>query len=213
MKKENISVLRNFGPVTIYTDDLKAVAELLQTGKQKPKIVLKDKSHSYEFEGAEGIKEIEQLPVSSFHDIEITSYGDPHISIRLSDFQLQFYVSNDSVQGRGLMEKTIEILKPRNLYLSYALMSPVLPMVAAMKMYSLREANGLTATIITLALCAAWAVVGTVSQFKRFCTLHTRPRHAMPSFFVRRKDEVLLAVISGAVGAVLGAALTHAAGK
>ena len=205
MERKPISLTRTIGPVNFYLDELRAITEIIEAENGIVTVTLSDKIHEYVFKGSEEISEIEKLPRSVFHKIKINSYGNLHCSIDLYNFEARIYIAEDSVKGRGIAEKTIEILKPRNKTISLIVLSPILPVVFMVLGVKGLSSNYDLYSFIVLTLSVVWLFCVYLISFKKYCTLNIGFRHDLPSFWVRKKDDLFLAAISGVIGAIFGA--------
>lgn len=184
---------------------------MLKADNGTVQLTLKDKNDAYQFVDAE-VDEICSLPILSFHDITIVSsgnVGDIYVDIHLNERAARIYVSQDNVKDRVIIEKCKAILRPRNKVIAFALFGPTLPMLSSVYAGSTFRWHNYAYTIAIVGFSLVWLLARTHLFFRNSSTFYIKPRqrHEMPSFFIRRRDKLLLAAISGLFGAFMGALL------
>jgi hypothetical protein len=204
VKRKHLSLTRKLGPIVIYSDDLRAIAEIITEASKSVSISLKSKSDEYEFDSVAELEKLGDLEETVFHNAEISSRGDIYITVSLNPFQARIYLSEDNTYGRGLLEKIQEILQPKNKYIFFFFLTPIFSWPLFLFGISLYVKSKWISIIIIL-VALGWFAVGYKVSFKQYCTIYTKKRQEMPSFFKRKKDDLILAAISGIIGAIFGA--------
>jgi hypothetical protein len=77
--------------------------------------------------------------------------------------------------------------------------------------FALIEKEWLTAVTSTIVffLSSMWGLLVTIGTSSRSCVLLPHARAARPGFFVRKRDDILLAIVSALVGALITLLVSH----
>jgi hypothetical protein len=202
MKKTSLSIREKIKPVVLYFDDVIYLVELFEEEAEKIEIKLQDKNSEYIFHSSGDLEELRNLDVKKFNNLEITSI-ELYININLYDSGGSIYISKDTPLLRGLMEKAKARLNPRSRKLFWLFNNMWLPLIASWYgIWRLMNENYFDFLVITL-FSGIWFFLGHYVDVKEHTVVFTSTRNEMPSFFERKKDEIIIAFISALVGAGL----------
>lgn len=169
-----------------------------------------DSQSEYKFISVKEISALKSIPTEKFDNLSITSHS-PYMTLRLWKHGGELHISEDSITLRGFMEKAKDRLKSRSKKLHWIYTSPLvmatLPILSAYYgVWELGHKNYMSgAIIIVLSLC--WMVLNWYCRFYNYTVIFCKSQKELPTFFQRRKDDIFIAVISGSIGAIVGALL------
>lgn len=198
-------------PVKVYFDDLERIVEILRDVSSDISV----STDEYELGDITDLLSLNQLAI---HELEISS-KNPHVVLQLRASGARVYASDSTPICIGVVEKIRKQLKPRSRKLGW-LISSFLPFMLTFMFPVGAFCFGLGWSISSVQSMNVRGVIGgilisilsavTVGWFgrlftKTYSTIYLRPKKEMPSFFARKKDDIALAIISGLLGAILGA--------
>jgi len=197
MKELDRAILKSYPPVRVYCDDLESIEAILKSEAEN----LKVEAEGYQFDSV--AEASEYLRDRVIRKLELKAYT-PHVSVELDSVQARLYVGASTNAGAGLFHRIDQILRRarRRCWPLYTF-----PFVWGLIVAS----NALVAAVLLLAagvvipviaLGVAWTVWVGYIRLKRHSTILPGHRGA-PGFWTRKKDDVLLAVVSAVVGAIL----------
>lgn len=203
MDKRLTYVRRKLPSTVLYFDDLLEIADLLETENDKVQIKLENSSHVYEFYSSEEFKNFKEPNIEQFHDIEVNSNGEKiYLNLRLRVFEADIYISEHSSIGRGLLEKVSTIVTNRKKPLGWLYTNPFFIGIPIFLVLLMLEKGTYLMSLFVLSLAILWIFCAYKLTFEQYSTLYLKKRNQMPSFFERRKDEIVIAIISATLGAL-----------
>ncbi len=200
MKKIDQSISKNYLPLRLDLDDLHAIEEVLKEATKEYQIDCGD----FQFDSVDELAG--KLKDATLRELEIKSLS-PYLRIELTKLFASVYVGSNEIDSAGLFHKVDSILRKARIPLFF--------------LYSYYSVWSLNIFIILLEFIHRspvldwlfWGMllgvlrVGYVRLTRHSSVIVASTRLA-GSFFRRKKDDLLLAVISGLVGALLGIAGT-----
>ena len=185
----------NLPAATLYLDD---VIEIIDTFS-KACTRLEISAGEYKIADPTELKALaDKFPVGKFEDLKIQGF-EPFVSLELRSYGARTYISEDSLEQRVVVTSAREVLqrcrkiKPDNLVniTFFALIALTAWSVTAKSYY----------LVGSLALASFTLLTITLNFRMNTIIVYTRTRADSKTFFQRKKDEVLLAVIAAALGA------------
>lgn len=202
MKKVGNKRFEDFPAAKLYLDDILEIVHVLEDSCDDVQISTG---------GFDDIKpsEIKELAASlgnnRFDDIYIKSYH-PYISFDLRSFGISAYISEDTLVQHGIVSKFREIVEKRKkrYFGSLNNILGLFPMAA----FGISVANNewlFAALFIGLSFLMIWPLVK-YQMANKVIVLNSLKRNEN-SLFSRKKDEILVALISAIIGALVSFAL------
>lgn len=208
MERVPKSLAEHLLPVVLHLDDLEAVTNVLAEAGHEVAIV----GQGFSFSSLAELSE--KCAPGPIHDLTL-SCRDPYVSLELNSHQIWLHASDDGLLSTGAFEKIRNVLAPRFRRLTRpSFHVKILPVLAAVlgsfigsalisEMYSWAA----VATVPAICLVGLW-FWGYNIQFRRYSTIFLVRRATRPSFWKRRHDEIVLAVIAALLGALATALVT-----
>ncbi len=197
MEQIRDSVSKSLPPLVIYLDELRELASFLD--ETCGTLVIETCGYRLN-----SIDEVSELPLRIGHVLEIKG-TDPYLTVRLTRFGGDIYVSGGDTQSEGVAAAIERILLTGKVRLPllplWASMLSGMPLVIAAP--SKHMPTIVLAGIVTFILFV-WTMYGGYLTVRRHNTLVFKPKKDCPGFWERNKDKIILLVI----GAVLGSLLT-----
>jgi hypothetical protein len=203
MKKLDVSDLVNFGPLVVWADDLKDIADVLSEIDANPEIVADDT----QFDSAEEL--IDKFKEKTVRKISFEA-RNPHIILTLSQQSASVYISARNTTTLGILNKLSSILqarehRPRALYLPLYVVSAQLIILALLVIGAtfgiIRYNQSLVALLIVGIMYIAWMSYIFYLSTKKFCVIHVMRKLDKPGFLRSNADKIAIAIVSAIIGA------------
>ena len=211
MKKINHSLRRSVTPVKIYFYDVTNIIDLLNEVEPRT-LEISTKDHILSLE------ELKKLEKDEINYLQITCH-DPHICLEFNSSSIindvNIFVGEESTLVIGLANRIIDILKKRRKFITrfqnqtyaWGLMAlyifvMIVSGVVLEKNNFLNVLFGAYAFVLFVLIQILYALP---SIQKNIIVLDVKNNR--PSFYKRKKDEILLVIISAAIGAMMYAAV------
>ncbi|PYE30002.1 hypothetical protein DFP83_1344 [Idiomarina fontislapidosi] len=196
MKRTGNKRIEDFPPSKLYLNDLQDILSLFEHSCKEVTI----RTGEYENVKPSEIPElIDKLQLKSFDDIYIVGSG-PYVTLDLRSFGISAYVSESSSIQLGLIAQVKDIIR-KNRKKFFRVIPNLLigvPMLAGMGAIVYEEwllaLFGFSFSFLMIWPAAKYQMSKTLEVF-------TIPKKKEPSFFKRRKDELIIAVTSAFLGA------------
>jgi hypothetical protein len=210
MEKITKSISKNFPPVKLYLDDLIQIIEILESNDFN-NIEILTASHKFSKE---------ELPLITYPISEIKSHGPFYISIRFNDNfgeGIRIYSGSDSTLAEGIIQKLGKIFLPRkrtsillfsNIWV--ALTIQFLLFISASFLYFGKKIDqqfyfsicigGLLLSLFFGALDSGKLVKKNIFNYYK--------KVDQPSFWIRKKDEILVGIIVAIITILLTIIIT-----
>lgn len=202
MREKTNKHFDKFPAATLYLDDLKEIAAAVSLVSESFMITC----GNMELDSVDEIDELaNRQSKSQFNSIYIKSYS-PYISIDLPHSGASAYVSEDSPELRGIIHKIEEIISQGTRKYFDPLHAAPAVILFFGAFINLFRSEYVTASIY-LGLVFFSIFAAAIIQMKHRLIIHTYERNKKSSFFIRKKDEIILVIISGLFGAVAVLAL------
>ena len=199
MKRLDQPISAEYLPIRLYRNDLENMERIFGDSSQELEIT----AEGFQFESIDELAtHFTQGRISN-----LTLEGKAsHITIELTAQSSSLYVGSSTNATVGLFYHLDEILKGARrtcwpLYsLRFVWVLNILNLAAILLLYKISNA----AANIIFASSLAWVVWAAYINLRRHSTIWLC-RRGMVSFWVRKKDDLILAIVSAFFGAILGA--------
>jgi len=193
----------DFPATTLYIDDLSEIADVVSRTCKRLEIEVGE----YKITDKSELQEIaERFPDGRFSDIRIEGY-DPYVSFDFRSFAVSAYVSDDSIQARGVVSMVRDIVargKKRKPALLINILSNILVAAGVWQLISKEYVLGLALLLLSLVTIP----IAVRYDMKNSVIIHSRRRSEVTTFFQRKKDDVAIAIIAAALGGIVTYVLT-----
>lgn len=208
MDKKKKSYRVELPPLVVYFDEIEEIIDCLK--ELSTEISIETENYSLS-----DISELKEINKNQINQLEIRS-RDPYISVDLGKSSASIYISEDNAAERGVLEKIRLLLERRKRKLAWLAHSSFLSgaTTGASSWFFLfgamnRDLTLIMQGILLLALGVFWMVFGHKNQFKQYSIIFTSSKEQTPGFLVRKKDDIIVALISGSIGALITYFLTR----
>jgi hypothetical protein len=193
----------DFPPTTLYIDDIKRIVDLFSEVCARVDV----KAGEFKISDRSELNDLAaKFPSGRFPDIQIQ--GDkPYVSVDFRPYSIRAYISEDSLIQRALITGVREVVtqgKKRKADFGFNILFYV-GIAAGTWQLAMKEyvvglfLIGFSFSIIPLAIRSA---------LRNNVIVHSKGRGEIKSFFERKKDDMVLAIVSAILGAVVSYALT-----
>ena len=203
MEKITSKRFDDFPATTLYIDDFSEIADLISQTCDRLEI----KAGEYKITETSELQALaEKFPEGRFSDIYINGY-DPYISFDIRSFGISAYVSDDSIETRGLVSIVRDIVargEKRRPALLITMFSNVSVAAGVWQLLSKEYVFGIALLILSLVVLP----LAVAYDMKNSVIIHSKRRGEVTTFFQRKKDDVVIAIIAAVLGGVVTYALT-----
>jgi hypothetical protein len=206
MKKVPKSLSKNYLPVKLYLDDLENIEDILKATDSYSL-----RTDDYQYESVNEL--VTNVKTDRLRQLDIGTLG---VSINLGKISAAVHVSSNAANNAGTFYELDQILSRRTRLgkwsYSFPFMFILIPIVALLTSFlfllhlSLRL--NLAISIVLYVLAAAWMVWIYYVRIARHSLIILVHKGTQKGFFERNKDNLILVIISGLLGAILGVAGT-----
>jgi hypothetical protein len=202
MKKAGNKGFADFPTAKLYLDDLLDIVHVLEESCGKVQI----RTDGYdEIESSEIADFAASLDENRFSDIYIKAY-EPFITFDLRSFGISAYISEDTLVQHGIVSKFREIIERRKKKYFGTLINILGLVPTAAFGISIAKGEWLFAVLfLGLSFLMIWPIVKYQMAHKVVVTTSLKRNES--SFFSRKKDEILVAIGSALIGAIVSFAL------
>lgn len=203
MKRINKSLSKAYPTVKLFLDDLTSIESILNESAMDFEISTED----YTFTSVDELES--KYKNENLSSLKISTRS-PYINIELNKMWIRIYCGSEETSTAGIFYKLDKILsakvrKPRFLYSYYAIWIGNILILATPN--SLLKKINPQAPEIELILTLIWFLwilwVAYIRLFKS-SDISLVKRADLQNFFSRNKDQIIVSLINGAIGAVLG---------
>ena len=193
----------DFPATTLYIDDFSEIIDTLFEACKRIEI----KVGEYKITDKAELQALaEKFPDGRFSDVRIEAY-DPYISFDFRSFAVSAYVSHDSIELRGVISKVRDIVargKKKRPSLPISTLSYITVAVGVWQLLSKEYFLGAVLLLLSL------AVIPLAVRFdmKNNVVIHSKRRGEVTSFLQRKRDDILISLISAILGGVVTYLLT-----
>lgn len=203
MKSSTSKTFEDFPSFTLYLDDLKEILDVLQESCEEVKLQTLGFTDVSPLELDELAQNIES---ERFPNIYINAIN-PNVTIDIRSFGLRVFIFDDEVVQRGIVSKIRDVVNKRQrkyfgkvIYFFYGICGLVLASLIYQK-YFLYAVVLLGPIFIAINPSVKYIVNNKVKVF-------TENKSHRPSFIERKKDDLVISLVSASIGALLGVVLT-----
>lgn len=200
MERIETKRFEDFPSTALYLDDLSEIIDTLA----KVCRTIEVKAGDYKItDPTELPKLASQFSEGRFNGVYITGEG-PYVSVDLRTSGISVYVSQDTLELRGLVAKVRDIVvrgKKRNPHLGWFFsgLSNIAMVVAVWQFMSKEYSLGALLAVLSLASIPISVSYG----MKNSVIVYSQPRGSVKTFFERKRDDIALAVIAAFLGGVV----------
>ncbi len=207
MEQIDKSISQNYLPLTIYRDDLDQISAALPANAE-----ISISTGDYKFTSVAEFAE--HTKPDRIHDLEF-KVRDPYMTIELRPIWARIYVASSAPMSAGVFFAVDRILRRNLRFLAWCysyyfvwIMNGVLILTSVL--YSKRVIPRIP-LYSSLVITAIFAVAGCWIMYVRlfrYSIVVPRYRHTARGFFVRNRDNLIVALLAAIVGAIAGVTLT-----
>ena len=197
MEKVENKTIEDFPSATLFFDDLSEIVAIFVGSCKRIEL----KAGDYRITDPKELDELaKKFQKGRFGAIYLQGY-DPYIQLNLAT-RVSAYISEDSLEQRGIIAKCRDIVargKKLNPFWLLNAATNVPTLIAAWQLLSKEYLVGL----LLLGLSFALIPVSVTYGMKNRVIVHTHTRASVTTFFQRKKDDIVLAIVSAAIGALV----------
>lgn len=213
MKRKLRPVFRRVPPVLLHLEDLQAIVSILkETG---PNVTISTRENEYD-----NLEELKATEANAELNYMLLRTVEEKVWVELKPDNAWVHSHDDTTEQRGVVDKIRSQLlarkRPFRAFLSHPLLT-LLFMCSFLGSFWVISSGFKTGLvhwkILSIALTVTLLTLGAVSQGWNqlsYSTIRIRSESESSSFWKRKGDDVLVRVVSGLVGAVIGAIITLA---
>lgn len=203
MQRVSNQHFEDFPATTLYIED---VAELIDTFALACKQVEVSSGQFKIVDPAELQLLAGKFPTGRFAELKIQG-NDPYVSLELRPYGARAYISEDSLEQRGIVSKAREVIHRRKKLQPELPANIVIVLLLSVGIWQLYEKSFAIAVPVLLSVFAAFSYSVRL-RMRNTVVVYSKSHADVKSFFQRKKDDILLAVISAAFGAAASYAAT-----
>lgn len=204
MEKKNRPLRLDLPAAVVYLDDIEHLVELFREVCEHVEI----ESDEYKFGGLEDLKIMKS---SSLRSITLRS-TNPWITVEIGPEKIHVYAGDSTPALRGLVACVSDHFKGRASFIQRGFLNYLLSSILVVTLIpsALHHGKQPDPSWLILAGLGLVAILGlgwiwwSISGIGRRHVVRLESRAHATSFLVRKKDDLLLALVSGAIGALLG---------
>ena len=201
MKKIVHSRTEYFKPVVLYLDDLEKIFEIIKEVCKK--IIIS--TSEYEIEN---LNELKELNKESLNYLKINGQ-EPWLVLEIDFSNLYLYIHEEDAMSRGIFEKVKQILKDRKRKYSWLskdnFVGSIGTLLLGILIFSIyigiKQKNLFYISIGILSLLLGF-IFTRISLNLGYNEIYLKRRAESKSFWKRKKDEIIIAIISAMIGSV-----------
>jgi hypothetical protein len=207
MKRVGKSQSENLKPVFLYKDDISDLLEIFDRGCEEVEI----EASGY---ALDDVSELENLSNEVINELHIQG-REPYVSLHFKPNDVYLYIDEDTHHQIGVFEEIKSYVHSRRRKLSWLTQSSIAPGILGgiafqfipiekdeITVYSV----SFVVSMFTLAIFWGWWSFH--SSFKKYSIIYTKRSRKDGRFIQRKKDDLLLAIISASVGAAITLLMT-----
>lgn len=202
MERVSNKHVEDFPAATLYLDDLTEIVDTFVQACQSIEVTAGEFKISDPSElGALAAK----FPDGRFADMKIQGF-EPYVSLELWSYRARAYISEDSLEQRGVVSKVREVLHRNRKMRPDRVVDIAVVISLCIGLWQVMSKTYLLAVPMVL-VAFALLPLG-VRMRNNTILIYAKNRADAKSFIQRKKDDVLLAVIAAALGAAASYAAT-----
>ena len=204
MERISSKLQEYFPATTLYLDDVIEVIDAFDQACDRIEIT----AGEYKITSPTELDELaSKFTNDRFDNLKIQGY-DPYVSLELRSFGARTYISEDSLEQRGLIAKAREVLDRCRRIRLHFLANAAYIVLCALATWQVFFCKNYYFGGLLMLVGFAMLPFSSHLKTKSAVIAYTRKRVDMKSFYERKKDDVLLAIISAALGAAASYAAT-----
>jgi hypothetical protein len=206
MKKVNKSISKEYLPIKIYIDDIEQIVAIFDENKLKYTI----ETEQYKYDSLSEL--IDSAQEKKIKSLEIKTY-QPYITVEFQKMWAKLYVSSDETFTTGIFHKIDTIInKSKRLmpfiysYYFVWIMNIVIAIEGILNKSGKLFPEYIDTTISTVWLF--WLARILYIRMVTHSSIQLIKKEHVTNFFQRKRDDLILSLLSAIVGAILGVAAT-----
>jgi hypothetical protein len=199
MKKLDQSISQSYLPIKLYLDDLLEVQRILRESSKDMQL----KSSGYSFDSIEEMAST--LGKQEVFELEMHS-SSPDSRIEFTRLWAKVYVASSAITSAGMFHSIDHVIAKSRRPLSFIYSFYTIWGINIFSIVSTPLAKLFELPFINNLSLGGFVVLFWVLfvRLRRHSTIVLTPRNASRTFWSRNKDEIIIALISATVGALLG---------
>ena len=189
-------------PLVLYFEDIAKICEILSEISSEIEIETED----YKLNNIEEITELSEKIIYSLN----ISTSNPYVSVDFRPSSASIYISEDNATQRGILDKIKQYLESKQRKLAWlannsGLAGATLGSSSWFFLFGIPKNDKYLVSygILVALLGAFWSFYGHRNQFRYFSIIFTNSKNDVSSFFTRKKDDIMVAIISAGIGALI----------
>jgi len=198
LKKIGNKRIEDFPPTTIYLNDLIEMVSILSETCKEVEI----RSGEYVTTDAAELTELaKKFPNGRFDDVYLQSYN-PYICIDIRSFGISVYISDDTAEQRGVIAQIADVIN-RGKKINPTWLDIILTLTSgALGVWQFILKNYVIGIILfVLPIVAIPFFVK--HEMKNKVIIYTENRGTVKPFLIRKKDDILLAILAAILGGIV----------
>jgi hypothetical protein len=212
MKKVRKSLRKKYPIMRVYKSDLEKIFNLFKDHYPKIEIV----ADGFKLDDISELSKIDKQEIVEF---SISAYDEKFfgnsISVDFSKDSTTVHLDDeDDIKARGLATQIGDILSNRKSYLRFFTNFGIgLPLYSVFLILILSFFKGSSTErglllLANILLFVVWLFLGLRLDMKKHSLIYLYDNSSASGFFKRKKDDILLSVISALIGALIGSSMT-----
>ena len=211
MKKLVTSYSISLPQLKLYLDDVEEIVGYLAEVSEGVRL----SSREYQFED---VSDLMNLEAKKILELNINSYS-PYIAVDLSPTGARVYISEDSAESRGVLDKIAKLcldrrrivaaFMSRKVWLAPLLAYPFLLASLVLLSNSSKDLLRIALGLGGVAIMLIWIAVSYTVDLRRYSIVVLSRSSEQKSFISRNSDAIVLALISALVGSGLTVVATR----
>ena len=213
LKKVTKSISIKIPPIRLFLEDVAAIEEVYKDYCKGYKII----TDEYELDCTEDLRKIEKDKLGQL----CFKSSEPYIVVDFYPNRARIYSSDSSIISTGIVSKIRAILAKRTTPLRYFTSIRLVAVVGVALALSwqffgkiLSNTNELRIIALTvLGIWICWFACAATFENKHYSLIYLKTKSSQKNFFLRNKDQVLLAIFSAFIGAAMTVLVLWVMGK
>lgn len=214
MKRVERVFFERLPPVKLYLEDVEEVCAIVQENAARLELETGDVALN-------GPLDLQRLPKNELTELEVRGIresGGTSLSVDFERSHITLFSSKDDSVSLGTAAKVKRVLRPRQRNLVRVLLSPIfggIPVglflsATVISIVGLVEGSALLSIASLVLFAQGGLFVAPIFLYSRKANLIiVKFRRDAPSFWQRRKDDLVVGLLAALVGAIIGSLLTY----
>jgi len=203
MKKIKKFLRIDFGLTKLFFDDLEEIINILKEASEKIDINTED------FQ-IESMEEFGELDKEDLNILRVETFN-PWIVLDIQPRESYIYAGEDTLITRGVLDKIKSIFRRRRYkfsWLASEFISKISSPLIILLLFDYLILDKKAIFMILVIIFSSLSIVNTIFIFSLKNRITLAKKSDKKSFWRRKKDDIILAIISALIGSVIGAIVT-----